>query len=184
MLSFFGRNSWKMFWVYSYYRNADPPPSKWPVLIIISERKFQTMDFSQIRICRPDPPSVLIRFLWMVRCVLNNFFFFDFYFSSYEKFIENWVDEVTKNDQKRTITRKIEIGKIWNFIFPLIQPIPDVSCKFEHFTFHLNLKKKCRHPKMFEHFWRWKISIFLWWETSPHTKKLPGSGIYFRIAGP
>ena len=119
-----------------------PPPSKWPVLIIISERKFQTMDFSQIRICRPDPPSVLIRFLWMVRCVLNKFFFFDFYFSSYEKFIENWVDEVTKNDQKRTITRKIEIGKIWNFIFPLIQPIPDVSCKFEHFTFHLNLKKK------------------------------------------
>ena len=57
-----------------------PPPSKWPVLIIISERKFQTMDFSQIRICRPDPPSVLIRFLWMVRCVLNKFFFFQFLF--------------------------------------------------------------------------------------------------------
>ena len=57
-----------------------PPPSKWPVLIIISERKFQTMDFSQIRICRPDPPSVLIRFLWMVRCVLNKFFFFRFLF--------------------------------------------------------------------------------------------------------
>ena len=34
---------------------------------------------------------------------------------------------------KKTITRKIKIGKIWNLIFHLIQPIPDHSCKFDHF---------------------------------------------------
>ena len=50
--------------------------------------------------------------------------FSDFYFSSYrEKFIENWGD-------KMTITRKIKIG---NLIFLSIQPIPDLSCKFDNF---------------------------------------------------
>ena len=57
--------------------------------------------FSQLRICRP-PPSVFIRFLWMMRSVLKRMKkiikkFSDFYFSSYrEKFIENWGDDVTK----------------------------------------------------------------------------------------
>ena len=47
-------------------------------------------------------PSVLIRFLWMMRNVLNRMKkitkkFSDFYFSSYrEKLIENWDDDVIK----------------------------------------------------------------------------------------
>ena len=47
--------------------------------------------FSQLRICRP-PPSVFIRFLWMMRSVLKRMkneihFFSDLYFLSYrEKF--------------------------------------------------------------------------------------------------
>ena len=31
-----------------------------------------------------------------------------------------------------TITRKIKIGKIWNFIFLSIQSIPDISCKLDN----------------------------------------------------
>jgi len=41
--------------------------------------------------------------------------------------IENWGDFFTK----MTITRKIEIGKIWNFLFFSIQPIADLTCKFK-----------------------------------------------------
>ena len=44
-----------------------------------------------------------------------------------------------------TITRKIKIGKIWNLVFLSIQPIPDLSCKFEH----LWKKKKIGKKKMF-----------------------------------
>ena len=57
--------------------------------------------------------------------------FSDFYFSGYrEKFIENYGDDVTKNDQKMTITRKIKIRIL---IFFSIQLIPDLSCKFVQF---------------------------------------------------
>ena len=46
--------------------------------------------------------------------------FSNFYFSCYrEKFIETCT--------KMTITRKINIGKIWNLIFLSIQPISDLS---------------------------------------------------------
>ena len=61
-----------------------------------------------------------------VRNRLKNQFsdvFPDFYFSSYrEKFIENWVDDVTK----MTITRKIKIGKIEDLalqIWPLLKKV-------------------------------------------------------------
>ena len=51
--------------------------------------------------------------------------FSDFYFSSFrEKITENWGDDAIK----MTITRK----KIGNSIFPSIQPIADLSCKFDY----------------------------------------------------
>ena len=76
------------------------------------------------------PPSLIFDpFLWMMGYSMKKIIkkFSDFYFSSYrEKFIENW-------GTKMIITRKIKIG---NLVFLFIQPIPDLSCKFE------KLKKK------------------------------------------
>ena len=83
--------------------------------------------FSQLRIWRL--PSVLIRFLWKMCNVLKrikkSIFRFSFFKLSW-KFIDNWGDL----SKKITIPRKINI---WNLIFLSIQPIPDLSCKFDHF---------------------------------------------------
>ena len=56
----------------------------------------------------------------------------DFYFSSCEKFIENW-RFLEQKWRKMTITRKINIWKIWNLVFLFIQLIAVLSCKFDHF---------------------------------------------------
>jgi len=82
-------------------------------------------------------PSVLIRILWMMRCVewkKNNkkilrLLFSELSWKIHRKF--GWWRH--KKDQKMTITQKIKIGKIWNLIFLSVQPIPDLSCEFEHF---------------------------------------------------
>ena len=118
--------------------------------------------FSQLRICRPLPlPSlVLIRFLWMMRRVLNIMkneinFSSNFYFSSCrEKFIENWSDEATKI----TITRKIKIEKseIWFFFW------------FSWFRIlHVNLNA-------------FEKKIFDFFQASSPTKKYPGSENFFQ----
>ena len=87
----------------------------------------------QLRMCRPPSPQFWSIFMKDAqRNGLNRIKnqFSDFYFLSYrEKFIKNWGDDVTK----MTITRKIKIRKIWNFIFISIQPIPDLSCICDHF---------------------------------------------------
>ena len=77
------------------------------------------------------PPQFWSGFLWMMSNVLKrmNNQFSDYYFSGFREFIENWCDFSTKI----TITRKIKIGKIWNFIFHSIQPSPHLSLIFEHF---------------------------------------------------
>ena len=49
------------------------------------------------------------------------------------------------------MTRKIKIGKIWNSAFLFIQPIPDLSCKFDHFW-----KKMDFDPT---NFWFWSLRI-------------------------
>ena len=64
-------------------------------------RKFRLFPTKDMQI-PPPPPSVLIRFLWMMRNVLKRMKnqFFDFYFSNHrENFIENW-------GTKMTITQK------------------------------------------------------------------------------
>ena len=76
-----------------------------------------------------------------------------------EKFIENWVDDITK----MTITQKIKIGKTWNLIFLPIQPF---SCKFDY------LKKK-----KIDDFFYWKSKIFFFrsghiYKKDPQSAKL------------
>ena len=80
----------------------------------------------------PHPPSVLIRFLWMMGSVLYSIGkimknFSSLYFSSYRKLVW-WCH---KNDTKMSISRKIKIGKIRNLVFLPIQPIADLSCKIK-----------------------------------------------------
>ena len=49
-----------------------------------------------------------------------------------KKIIENWGEDVRhKNNQKITMTRKIKIRKIGYCTFLSIQPIADLSYKFE-----------------------------------------------------
>ena len=77
----------------------------------------------------------------------SNFRFFRLLF--FEFIIENWGDDVTKNDTKMTIPRKINIGKIWKIwklVFLSIQPISDLPCQ---------LKKKINFEKC------WKKKLFL-----------------------
>ena len=61
--------------------------------------------------------------------------FSDFYFSSYHRKL-GWFFH--KNDTKMTITRKIKIGEFWNLVLLSIQPIADLSSKFE----------KCKKKKL------------------------------------
>ena len=60
---------------------------------------------------------------------------------------------------------KIKIGKIWNFIFLSIQPIPDLSCKFDHFW-----KKKsfryCMSVYVCEH-WSLAFLVCRWYKPVP-----------------
>ena len=130
------------------------------VLMFIKSYNFFKRDnvswaFSQLRMCSPPPPWVLIRFSWMMRNVLKNRTknmitnFSNFYFSSYrEKFIESWGDDVTN----MVITQKIKIG---NSIFVSIRLIPDLSCKSEHFR-----KKNWKKNVLVQHFWEKKIDFF------------------------
>ena len=61
--------------------------------------------------------------------------FFDLYFSSYrEKFIENWGDDVTKMN-KNDHNSKNKYRQNLKFDCSLVQPIGDLSCKFNHFFF-------------------------------------------------
>ena len=90
------------------------------------------------RICRPPAPSVLIRFLWMMRSALNRIkngtqFFPIFIFRVTVKTSSKIRVTTSQNDQKVTITRKIKIGKFWNLIFLSILPISDLLYKFELF---------------------------------------------------
>ena len=76
----------------------------------------------------PPLPSVLIRLLWMMGCVLYRMGkimrkFTDFYFSSYRvNFIEN-LQFLEQKRWKMSITQKIVIGKDWNLVF-LINRLP------------------------------------------------------------
>ena len=101
----------------------------------------------------------------------------DFSFSNYhEKFIENWGTKMTR-------TRKIKIGNIWNLIFHSIQPIPDLSCKFEHFW-----KKNCGESifcSNIETFLKKKNFNVFGEGFCPPPKSIQGLIIYiFRIGGP
>ena len=82
------------------------------VLFITFSSLFSTKDMQT-----PPPLSVLIRFLWMMRCELNRlekknnakilrFLFFELSWKIHRKL--GWWRQ--KNDQKMTITRKIKIG--------------------------------------------------------------------------
>ena len=68
-----------------------------------------------------------------------------------------------KLGQKMTITRKI---KICNLIIFSIQPIPDLSCRFELFR-----------EKKLDFFFKYVRKKN--WGASPSIKKLPGSRIFF-----
>ena len=119
-----------------------------------------------------DPyPSVLSRFLWIMRNVLErmkNLFsdFSNFYFSSYREnsSILRWFEY--KNDH----SSKNKNRKILNLISLSIQPIPHLSCEFEHFwTKNWN----------FFFFKYWNVQylknmfiffLFFWWGSWPPTK--------------
>ena len=79
--------------------------------------------------------------------------FYDIYFSSYG--CELWGYLENKSD----ITRKIKIGNL-GFLF--IQPIPDLSCKFEKFP----KKKILQILKNVEQNFN-----FFWWRAWPPNKK-------------
>ena len=107
------------------------------------------------------PPSEMIRFSRKIGNVLKRMKnqFSDFYFLiivNIHRKLE-WFEY--KTFQKITIIRKIKIRKIWNLIFLSIQPIPDLSCKFDHFWrniyFFLFKKKSCMI------FWNIKIKKIL-----------------------
>ena len=108
----------------------------WSQNRVFYEPKITFLAFSHLRTyTEPPPPSVVVETLWKVRSVLNrtgNIIkkFSDFYFSIYHRKL-GWFFH--KNDTKMTITRKIKIGKIWNFVFISTQPIADLSSKFEKF---------------------------------------------------
>ena len=143
------------------------------------------MVFSQLRICRPPPPSVWSGFYGSCAMCWNerkiNFHIFQiFIFQVIVKFhrkLEWWRH---KNSQKMTITRKIKIGKTLNLIFFL----------FSRFRiFHVNLNpfnfffwNFFFSEKIFEYFWRKKNSEFFFFFFFP-TKMHPGSRIFFRIGG-
>ena len=95
------------------------------------------VSFSQIRICIPLPfPSVLIWYLCSMLWIEWKKCHFYFYFSSYEKLIKYWSDDITK----MIITQKIKSG-IWFFF------------QFSPFhIFYVNLNIFGR-KKMFKHFW-------------------------------
>ena len=96
-----------------------------------NQRSIYTWAFSQVRKCRPPPLSFDPVFMEDAQCAETNeklIFRFIFFELSW-KFIENWGDLSTK----MTIAREIKIGKIWNWIFLSIQPIPGLSCEFDHF---------------------------------------------------
>ena len=85
--------------------------------------------FSHLRTCRSPPHSKVVPFnkwLWMVRSVLNKTG------KIIKKILRHLFFELSskigvifsqKNDTKMTITRKINIRKIWKLVFLCIQPI-------------------------------------------------------------
>ena len=75
--------------------------------------------------------SKVLKFTWKMRNRLNQKEnkISGFLFYVFRSFL--WCDH--SNFWWIFITQKIKIGKICNFIFIFIQPIPDISCKFEHF---------------------------------------------------
>ena len=83
---------------------------------------------SQLSISRPPTLSLAPVLMKDAKCAESNekSIFRFLFFKLLWKFIKNWRHLSTK----KTITPKI---KIWNLIFLMIQPIPDISCKFDYF---------------------------------------------------
>jgi len=138
-----GANSWGWQWLVSTRHF-------WGIFLVTTSRILQftrgqvTGALSQGRICRPPPPQFWSHF--HERCAMCwiewkiNFPILIFKVSW--KFFEY-------QQSKMTITHKIEIGKILSLLFLLIQHLPHLSCKFDHFW-----KKKL--------FWRDYCKICRW----------------------
>ena len=108
-----------------------PPPFSWGIHIPLPLSFHPT--FMKDLQCAQTNEKLTIRFL---------------FFELSCKFIENWGDmsaKMTKNEHhsRNTILKKLKM------IYLPSQPIPDLSCKFEHFTFFFFFNF-C--SKMFEHF--------------------------------
>ena len=92
------------------------------------ENRKKKLGFSLLRICTSPPPPLSFDPVFMDdgECAV-------WYGKNYEKilqfiFFELWVKIWVNWSTKVTITRKIKIG---NLVFLSIQPILDLSCKFE-----------------------------------------------------
>ena len=53
--------------------------------------------------------------------------------TSFNRFALNGIPELPATLCYFFITRKVKIGNIWNLVFLSVQPIPDLSCKLDHF---------------------------------------------------